>query len=422
VVRAVAILLLAGSALAHPLADEDRDAARERRGALRRELGDDYALVFAQPFTDILQPRQEGHYLYLTGVREPGGVLLLGPRSELLFLPELEPKAAQFLGHEFHPDEATAKRLGLATRALPRGADGLRDALAAILPEGARLRVPGYRGADQATVRERRETLLAGLAQRRADIVVADLTPALLAMRVIKDKTELAHLRRAIAITEQAFRAAIPHIRAGSLESDVESALMAAVRAAGARPSFPFVVGGGRNAAIPHYFANDAPLPADGLVVVDAGAAYRRYAADITRTFPIAGTFSNEQGRVYDAVLEAQRAGIAAVRPGASFRDIHKAAYAVLEKHGLAEHFIHATSHHVGLDAHDPGPTRPLRPGMTLTVEPGVYILDRRIGVRIEDIVLVTGAGCEVLSTGLPKQRDEVERLLAALRPAAAGK
>jgi Xaa-Pro aminopeptidase len=197
---------------------------------------------------------------------------------------------------------------------------------------------------------------------------------------------------------------------------------MAVVRGAGARPSFPFVVGAGRNAAIPHYFANDAPMPADGLVVIDAGAAYRRYAADITRTFPISGKFTAEQGRVYDAVLEAQLAGIAAVRPGASFRDIHKAARDTLDKHGLAEYFIHGTSHHVGLDAHDPGPTRPLRPGMTLTVEPGVYILDKRIGVRIEDIVLVTETGCEVLSRGLPKKRDDIERLLAALaRPAAGG-
>ena len=232
----------------------------------------------------------------------------------------------------------------------------------------------------------------------------------LASMRVIKDELELRHLRRAIAITEQAFRAALPEIRPGGHESEVESALMAVVRRAGARPSFPFVVGSGRNAAIPHYFANDSPL--GGLVVIDAGAAHLRYAADITRTFPVSGRFTAEQRRIYDAVLEAQLAGIAAVKPGASFRDIHKAARATLKKHGLARYFIHGTSHHVGLDAHDAGPTKSLQPGMTLTVEPGVYILDQGVGVRIEDIVLVTKTGCEVLSRGLPKRAEEIEKLL----------
>jgi len=414
--RALPLLLLAALAAAHPLAAEDRDAAARRREKLRRSLDGAWALVFAQPFTDILHPRQEGHYLYLTGVREPGGVLLLGPRDEILLLPDLGPRGTQFFGHGFLPDQKTAKRLGLETRALPRKAEGLAGALSGLLPEKARLFVPAYPGGDGALVRERRRRTLEALEKRRPDVAIEDLDPALGAMRAKKDGTELAHLRRAVAITESAFRAALPAIRPGKRESDVESALLRAVRGAGARPSFPFVVGGGRNAAIPHYFENDAPLPAGGLVVVDAGAAHRRYAADVTRTFPVSGTFTDEQRKVYGAVLEAQRAGIAAVKPGASFRDVDRAARAVLRRHGLAKHFIHGTSHHVGLDAHDPGPTDALRPGMTLTVEPGVYILEEELGVRIEDVVLVTTDGCDVLSKGLPKAADAIEKLLADAR------
>jgi Xaa-Pro aminopeptidase len=412
VFRAVSVLLLAGAAFGHPLAKPDRDAADRRRDEIRRRIDKDYALVFAQPFTDILHPRQEANYLYLTGVREPGGILLLGPGVETLYLPRLRAAAAQFYGHEFHPDEATAQRLALQTDALPREVSDLVRALAAPLPDKARLRIPRYRGPDQATVRERRRKFVQELAKVRPDVTVSDLGPTLRAMRVIKDELEIAHLRRAVAITEHAFRAALPRIAPGGHEAEVESALMAVVRRAGARPSFPFVVGGGRNAAIPHYFANDSPLAAQGLLVIDAGAAHHRYSADITRTFPVSGRFTDEQRRIYNAVLEAQLAGIAAVKPGASFRDVHEAARSKLKEHGLDRYFIHGTSHHVGLDAHDAGPSKRLEPGMTLTVEPGVYILGKKLGIRIEDMVLVTANGCEVLSKGLPKRAEEIERLL----------
>ncbi|MHC4849200.1 MAG: aminopeptidase P N-terminal domain-containing protein [Planctomycetota bacterium] len=411
--RALSLLLLAGASLGHPLAKPDRDAADRRRDEIRRRIEKDYALVFAQPFTDILHPRQEGNYLYLTGVREPGGILLLGPGVETLYLPRLRAEAAQFYGHEFHPDEATAQRLALQTGALPSKVSDIVSVVAAPLPDKARLRIPRYGGQDQATVRERRRKFVEQLAKVRPDVTVSDLGPTLRAMRVIKDELEIAHLRRAVAITEAAFRAALPRIAPGGHEADVESALMAMIRRAGARPSFPFVVGSGRNAAIPHYFANDSPLAAGGVLVVDAGAAHHRYAADITRTFPVSGRFSAEQRRIYNAVLAAQLAGIAAVKPGASFRDVHKAARNKLKEHGLDRYFIHGTSHHVGLDAHDAGPTKRLEPGMTLTVEPGVYILEKKLGIRIEDMVLVTSSGCEVLSRGLPKTADAIEKLLS---------
>jgi len=427
----LALVLLAAAAWAHPVVPENRNAAAERRRRLATFLGEEFALLFSQPFTDVSQPRQHGDFVYLTTVREPGGLLLLAgekaagfqsgegagpPERALLYLPDLGARGRQFMALDFAPDAATAKLLGIATRKLPRRHRPFAVVLAKLLPPEAVLRIPRYRSGDDALVRERKSKLLVDLKRARPDVKLLDLDPLTVPMRAIKDATELAYLRRAIAITVEAFQAAAPAIRSGGTEADIESAMVRHVRRAGAQPAFPFVVGSGRDAARPHYFLNSKPLAPDSLVVIDAGAAVHRYAADITRTFPIAGRFSARQRLVYEAVLEAQLAAIRAVRPGASLGEVHKAARAVLARHKLAQYFIHGTSHHVGLDAHDPSPSGPLAPGMTITVEPGVYIIDEALGVRIEDIVLVTPEGAEVLTAALPKSCVEVERLMARAR------
>ena len=231
-----------------------------------------------------------------------------------------------------------------------------------------------------------------------------------------KEPLEIAHLQRAIDITIEAFAAAARAVHEGGSEPAVESALTGFIRRRGARPAFPFVVGSGRDAARPHYFRNANPLAASSLLVIDAGAAFQRYAADLTRTYPVAGKFNKRQRAVYAAVLEAQKAAIAVVRPGSSFEAIDRAARTVIKKHGLGAHFIHGTCHHVGLDVHDPGPSKNLKVGMTITVEPGVYILKEKLGVRIEDIVVITPDGCRVMSATLPKEPDAVERFLANAR------
>jgi len=425
----LAISVLTAVANAHPVLPADRDAATNRRQRLATSLGKEYALLFAQPFTDILQPRQQGNFLYLTGVREPGGLLLLAggktagfdsgegagtPAPALLYLPAMTDRGRQFMALDFAPDAATEKLLGIMARELPRRHRPFAIVLAKLLPRDAVLRIPRYRSGDDVAVRERKSKLVANLGRARPDIKIDDLDPLTVPMRAIKDATEIAHLRRAIAITTGAFEAAAPTIRTGGTEADVESALVGFIRRNSGQPGFPFVVGSGRDAARPHYFQNEKPLTPGSLVVIDAGAAFQRYSADVTRTFPVSGKFSKRQRFIYAAVLEAQLAAIEAVRPGATLGQVHKAAVLVLRRHKLAQHFIHGTSHHVGLDVHDPTPRGPLKPGMTITVEPGVYILDEALGVRIEDIVLVTKNGAEVLTAALPKELDAVERFLAA--------
>ncbi|MFI5404025.1 MAG: M24 family metallopeptidase, partial [Planctomycetota bacterium] len=164
--------------------------------------------------------------------------------------------------------------------------------------------------------------------------------------------------------------------------------------------------------ASPPHSRNAGPLAAGDRRVSDAGGSIDRYAADITRTFPVSGRFLPRQREVYEAVLRAQLAAIRAVKPGVTLQQVDAAARGVLKESGLDGYFIHATCHHVGLDVHDPGPPL-LAAGMTITVEPGVYIAAEGFGVRIEDIVLVTDDGSEVLSDAFPKDPDAIERLLA---------
>ncbi|MHC4959508.1 MAG: aminopeptidase P N-terminal domain-containing protein [Planctomycetota bacterium] len=428
--RLAALALLAATAWAGPRTADPAVAARAaRRQALAEHLGADYALVIGQPQTDVLNPRQEGHFLYLTGVEDPGAFLLLGgPRAraltltrksgvlsarEVLFLAESGDQYAQFFGLRHRPDPFTTEALAVeSTWVAPQRLDRIAALMAQVLPKRARLHVSLYRSRDQTLVREIRRAIVDRLAKERKDVKIVGLDRWLSAKRSIKEDDEVARLEQAIGITHAAFRDAIPRIRAGSSEANVDAALLESVRRRGARPAYPFVVGAGANAPIPHYFRNADPLLSGDLLVIDAGASVDRYAADITRTFPVSGRFTPRQREVYEVVLEAQTQAIKAVRPGATFAQVHKVAHDIIATAGFRQYFIHGTSHHVGLDVHDPGPAI-LKPGMTITVEPGIYIREERIGIRIEDIVLVTADGHRVLGAPFPKTIAEVEALLA---------
>ncbi len=425
-----ALLLLAATSVAGPSAPEGEVAARAARRALLAErLEADYALVLGQPLTDVLQPPQEGHLLYLTGVEDPDAALLLAGKEarelplrrgtetvlarEVFFLLEAGDGFARFYGQRYRVGPEAERALGAgATRPTPRGEEALGKELAALLPENARLRVPAYAGRDTAGIREWKDETLRSLRAARPDVTFEDLHPTLLLMRATKEPCEVDAIRRAVGVTLEAFREALADIRPGSTEAAVDGTLLKGIRRRGALPAYRFVVASGANSAIPHHFRNDGPLAAGDLLVIDAGGSIDRYAADVTRTFPVDGRFTPRQREVYESVLRAQLAAIRAVKPGVTLQQVDAAAREVLKEAGLERHFIHATCHHVGLDVHDPGPPL-LAAGMTITVEPGVYLEEERLGVRIEDIVLVTEDGAEVLSDAFPKSAGEIERLLA---------
>jgi Xaa-Pro aminopeptidase len=275
------------------------------------------------------------------------------------------------------------------------------DDLRAELPAGEKL------------FRRMREEGIEPLLRDRPDLQVRGAGGPLARVRFVKSAEEVARIRRACEVTCAGLREAMRSCKPGMREFELQAVLEYACRRGGApRQAFPSIVGSGPNATILHYHANRRRIEDGDLVLMDVGGEVMGYAADVTRTFPANGRFTGEQAAIYDVVLEAQAAAIAAVRPGAGFRDVDQAARDVIQKAGHGGAILHSTSHYVGLDVHDPGPGGALRTGMVLTVEPGIYLPEKGIGVRIEDTVLVTEDGAEVLSPGAPKSRKEIEALM----------
>jgi len=270
-------------------------------------------------------------------------------------------------------------------------------------------------------------------------------------MRLFKDEHELGVMRRAAVISSAAHRRAMRATRPGKMEYEIEAELLHEFRRHGAQfPAYWPIVAGGANACVLHYVSNDAPLSDGDLLLIDAGCELDGYASDITRTFPVNGRFTQAQRDVYELVLSAQLAAIEKVRAGNAWNDPHDTAVRVLaqglidlgllqgslaealEKESYKRFYMHRTGHWLGLDVHDAGEYkqagawRKLAPGMTLTVEPGLYIRAADdvpaslagIGIRIEDDVLVTAGGCEVLSAEAPKRIDDLEALVRDARSA----
>lgn len=268
------------------------------------------------------------------------------------------------------------------------------------------------------------------------DNVYADggtLRRILTELRMVKTAEELALMQKAIDITTAAHREAIKSIEPGMYEYEVEALIEYVFRRNGSEyPGFPSIVGSGENSTILHYESNRRRMEAGDMVVMDIGAEYHGYSADVTRTVPVNGTFSEEQRKIYELVLAAQEAGIAATRAGNGFADPHRAAMEVVTK-GLIEYglitdpgdvrrfFNHGTSHYLGLSVHDVGTGGPLVPGTVITVEPGVYIrpaedVDPKwwnTGVRIEDDILVTEGDPVNMSAAAPRTVAEIELLMS---------
>lgn len=223
-------------------------------------------------------------------------------------------------------------------------------------------------------------------------------------LRMVKDADEIERLRAAGVLGASLFDRALEVIRPGVKETEVAAEMEFTARRAGAEAmSFPTIIAAGKRSALPHGRASQAAIPARGFVVCDFGVILAGYCSDRTRTLHV-GRATGDARRMYAAVREAQQAAIACAKAGVSIGDVDKAARTLLQRKGLARHFTHSTGHGVGLEIHEAprvaaGQTEVLRAGMVITIEPGVYIADRG-GVRIEDVVLVTERGCEVLAPG----------------------
>lgn len=428
----------------------------ERRAAVLDALpGDGVAVLFAAPERTRSNDtnheyRQDSDLFYLTGSPEPGSALLLVPAGvevdgervrEILFVPPRDPAEEVWTGRRLGTERAESE-LGVelalentrfdevAGRVLGDPARRVfHEDLPDGVPEGSALAgqlATLARASDRPEMMDGPGSASEGRTLRR---ILTDL-------REIKSAEEMALLQEAIDATTAAHRAVLEQVEPGWAEYEIEALVEYTFKRAGAEhPGFNSIVGSGENSTILHYETNRRVTEPGDVVVMDIGAEYRGYSADVTRTFPVDGTFSPEQRAVYELVLAAQEAGIQAVRPGAPFQAMGQAAGEVLlegmarlglidgprDVQGLRRFFMHGTSHYIGLDVHDTGHYGPLEPGMVLTVEPGIYIAPAEdvdpkwwnIGVRIEDDVLVTEDGRRVLSGAAPRDPDEIERAMA---------
>jgi Xaa-Pro aminopeptidase len=390
-----------------------------RRAALMKAMGEGVAVVYAEGQDDSAGHRQSSDFLYLTGVEEKGAVLVLAPKErtyrEFLYLPSRDPEAERVTG--MRAPIAAALRAEYGFEKIHRGG-GLFGALidmASRSPTLWQVTRPGA-GADP------KDLELYGKVQRRVPgVSVKSLGWTLAGMRARHDSEELAIMQRSIRITEAGFLAGWNVIRPGVSEGEVRAEVERVWRMRGSRrAAYDTIVGSGPNAAILHYARSERVMRDGELVLMDMGAEYAHYATDITRTVPVNGRFTPEQRQLYDLVLKAQQAALALVKPGVTYEDLDRAARKVIDDAGYGDYFIHGLGHFVGLDVHDAGAYhKPLEAGMVVTIEPGIYIPAKELGIRIEDEVLVTPTGARYLSTGLPRTAEEIERWFAGRKSAA---
>lgn len=387
--------------------------------------------------------RQRNSLLYLSGVTEEGSALLLVPSgidvngsskaTEILFVSKRNPAMETWTGITMGPAVA-ASVSGIAT-VVPY--DQLENLLDRLLPQLSTLYYDGWlHGKDQepltGTSIDWPAMMGQDLESRYPGLSVQNVSTILSGLRLVKSKTEMALLRRAIDISVVGHEETIRSARPGMYEYELQAIMEYAFKRQGAEyPGYPSIVGSGPNSCILHYIANRRKTEPGDLVLMDCGAEYHGYSADVTRTIPISGRFTPEQLAIYDLVLAAQNAGIDECRAGNAFFMPGKMAMEViadgLQKLGIThtsaearKYFMHGTSHYIGLDVHDVGAMKALGPGMVLTVEPGIYIpvgsdCDPKwwnIGVRIEDDIAVTEGDPINLSGKLARSAEDIERLM----------
>ena len=419
---------------------EPNNIYAERRARLRAQV-DGPVVLFGYTGKENSSPSyifsQQEDFYYLTGHNEEGAALLLVPAtpagktwagsSETLFLPPRNPVKERWDGPRMGPTDAgVAERTGFET---VQPFSALKDELEqlskvftsfyAILPQDGE---SGYPHA---------KNWATWLYQVLLQSSTRDISAKIGAMRQVKSPSEIELLTRAIDLSVDAHLEAMKMMRPGIYEYQVAARMEYVMKSGGCEgPAYASIVGSGFYSTVLHYNDLEQKIQPGEVAVLDVGCSYSGYAADITRTLPADGRFALRQREIYEIVLGAQNAALAALKPGMilgrSHNGVGKIAYDYINSHGtdrngksLGRYYIHGLGHHIGLNVHDAGAgERPLEPGMIITIEPGIYIPEENIGVRIEDDVLITETGYKLLSARLPRTVEEIEKLMAAARKA----
>ena len=431
-----------------------KEYAARRKDLMSMMAGNSIAVIAAAPekvrSKDTLYPyKQSTNFSYLSGFSELCAVMLLIPNRQqgecVLFCRDKDPLRETWDGLRLGPVEA--KQALALDDAFP--IDDIDDILPGLLEGKSHIYYSA--GKDKAFDKQLIQWVDEVTLDRESDsepcCEQVDLDHILAELRLIKSAAEIKLMRKAADISAEAHCRAIRFCQPGQYEYQLQAEIEHQFMTSGATgPAYTSIVGGGKNACILHYIENQSALKSGDLVLIDAGCEYQNYAADITRTFPINGKFSTAQAAIYDIVLAAQTAAINCITPGVTYDQANKATIEVITQ-GLVElgilkgdvdqliaegayreFYMHSVSHWLGMDVHDVGDYkinnqwRVYEAGMLLTIEPGIYIaadnqnVDKKwrgIAVRIEDDILVTKAGREVLTDGVPKQRDQIESLMA---------
>jgi Xaa-Pro aminopeptidase len=354
---------------------------------------------------------QESNFLYLSGWREPGAVMMLTQQTEILFLPNRDPRMELYTGRKLDSSDPDAPKHAGFDRVMPRSA--LESSFLKVLETAPRV----YTLAGDVSSRK-----LKSLAVLHDE---ADAAQTIARLRMVKSAAEIELIAKSTDATVAAHLAGWKKTRPGVWEYEIAADMTNVYFERGCeRNAYAPIVGSGPNSVILHYAANHRRLDSGETVVADVGAECSDYATDVTRTVPAGGKFTPRQREIYEIVLGAQKAAIAAIKPGMRLRaegpSLHQIAYDYINTHGrdlhgqpLGKYFVHGLGHYVGLDVHDPGdPAAPLRAGTVITIEPGIYIPEENIGIRIEDVVVVTEDGCKVLSAALPREIGDIEKLV----------
>jgi Xaa-Pro aminopeptidase len=412
---------------------------RARRVALAGKLGEGVAVIFAGVESEgpnaVYGFRQNNNFYYLSGWSEPGAALLIAPAnakdstqaySEILFLPARDKRQERWTGPKLGPDDPQAA--GATGFDRVASLDTLPQELAKVL---AARRVNLYLDTPESGEQNSASNFLEWA--RRTNSLplgshITDVKPALAELRVIKDAGEVERIRHATNASVAAHWAALAMLKPGLNEHDIAARMQYEFMKNGCeRPAYSPIVGAGADSTVLHYSGDDQPIRDGDVVAMDVAGEYAMYASDVTRTAPANGKFTLRQREIYSIVMGAQQAAINAFQAGrysltGKDDSLYRIAYDYINSHGkdlhgqpLGRYFIHGLGHYVGLEVHDVGDTKAkLGPGMVFTIEPGIYLPEEKIGVRLEDIFWVDPQGKLVnLSGTLPHSAEEVEAAIA---------